>query len=132
MTTANSAIKYYPTLREAYVTDFEDHDFIAEILEYEDPTQPVYVDADGVLRFVEDPATVLLMDDLNMLDLNQLYLNWHHKLGAGKVTYKNDPRYRTLMQRIGYSVYGYWEITRWEANNPNYELYVDPNRELDV
>lgn len=128
----NTAPKYYPTLREAYLSDFSECDYIAEILEYENPTTPVYLNTNGRLYFVEDPATEMLRTDLGFFDLNQLHERWFDKFAGGDLFYKNDPRYRTIMQRIGYSVYGYWEITRWEANNPHYELYVDPNRDSDV
>jgi len=67
---------------------------------------------DGILRWVVDPA-------FKNIDLNKATANFINR----GIT-KNDEEWRDLYRKIGYSLYGYWEIFYWEANNPDAEEYI--------
>ena len=70
-----------------------------------------------VFRWEKDP-TIDMLYDLGMIDLNKLF----SVMGRRG---KNDPRVRDLYRRMGYSVYGYWEIFHWEVNNPYADEYEE-------
>lgn len=55
-------------------------------------------------------------------DLNKKWAEWT-KLGLTK----NSEEVRDYYRSIGYSLYGYWEIFYWEANNPDANIY-NPNK----
>lgn len=50
---------------------------------------------------------------VNTIGLNNIIL-----LFAQLGITKNSEIYRKLYRDIGYSIFGYWEIFYWEANNP--------------
>lgn len=81
----------------------------AEVLEREELGHELCVDEHGTIRWVANPEKEQeIMDEFGAVDLNHLFMK-----GANK----NDPRIRELYKHIGYSLYGFWEVFYWEANN---------------
>lgn len=81
------------------------------ILNREKHNHPL-IKVDGVIRWKHDP----LINYLKKMNNNKIYtlnLNNLFALGASK----NDPMVRELYRKIGYSLYGYWEVFYWCVNN---------------
>ena len=76
----------------------------------------IYEDDKGVLRWKENPSVNKLLSKISLNDLCPLL----SILGYGK----NSEVYRKLYRDMGYSLFGYWEIFYWEANNENASEYV--------
>lgn len=75
-------------------------------------------DKNGTLRWKENPDVNRFLKNISLNDLCRL-LNC---LGYNK----NSEVYRKLYRDMGYSLFGYWEIFFWEANNEDASEYV-PN-----
>ncbi len=75
-------------------------------------------DANGRLRWVEDKKTRDLADLIGINEIVRLF----YALGYDK----NSEVYRKFYRNLGYSLYGYWEIFYWEANNEDAHLYNPP------
>ncbi|WP_070786776.1 hypothetical protein [Flavobacterium crassostreae] len=70
----------------------------------------------GVLRWKENATVNKLTEKMSLNDLLPLLT----ELGYDK----NSELYRKLYRDMGYSLFGYWEIFYWEANNEDASLYV--------
>lgn len=101
----------YITKEEVIETD----SLYKEIFKRENPDHPIIKDNYGVLRWKKDPMVEMLFE-YKALDLNALFIN-----GASK----NDPRVRELYRKMGYSLFGYWEVFHWEMNNPEADQYKE-------
>ena len=86
-----------------------------DICDREHHDHPIYKDENGTPRWKPDPAVQVLFD-YNAVDLNAFFNN-----GADK----NDPRVREMYRKMGYSLYGYWELFHWTANNPAADEYEE-------
>jgi hypothetical protein len=75
-------------------------------------------DDNGTLRWKENPTVSHYLKNISLNDLCPLLMT----LGYGK----NSEVYRKLYRDMGYSLFGYWEIFFWEANNEDASEYV-PN-----
>jgi len=73
-------------------------------------------DKNGTLRWKRDESVDKALDRLSLNDLVVLF----HTLGWDK----NSEQYREMYRKMGYSLYGYWEIFHWEMNNEDHEEYV--------
>lgn len=74
------------------------------------------VDDRGILKWVRNPEVGNFVD--NVASLNEL-IPLFISMGFDK----NSEPYRKLYRDIGYSLWGYWEIFYWEANNENADEY---------
>ena len=87
----------------------------AEVLEREELGHELYVSDHGTIRWVANPEKEQeIMNEFGARDLNDLFMK-----GADK----NDPRIRELYKHIGYSLFGFWEVFYWEANNERTHQY---------
>ena len=77
------------------------------------------VKENGVLRWKQNPQVNKIIDE--KIDLNELWKLFYF-LGYGK----NSEVVRKLYRDMGYSLFGYWEVFYWEANNDIADEYV-PN-----
>lgn len=94
-------------------------DLYREILDLETHHYHVIVkDESGPLRWKENKDITHFLEKISLNDLCQML----SILGYGK----NSEVYRKLYRDMGYSLYGYWEIFYWEANNPSASKYVPP------
>lgn len=97
-------------------------DVVREVLEIETHhDHKIIRDEDGRLRWQEDHniSELIGRDRLNLNDLVPLL----HLLGHGK----NSETMRRMYRCMGYSLFGYWEIFHWEANNAIAHEY-EPNK----
>lgn len=96
-------------------------DTYREILDVETHHGHVIIkDEHGTLRWKENPDVRKLLKNISLNDLCPLLCC----LGYDK----NSEVYRQLYRDMGYSLFGYWEIFYWEANNPeasNYKPFPD-------
>ena len=90
--------------------------YCKEILDKETHHNHLIVeDANGVLRWKENPVVNLYLSKISLNDLLPLLM----QLGFDK----NSEVYRKLYRDMGYSLYGYWEIFYFSSNNPNKKKY---------
>lgn len=75
----------------------------------------VIEDANGTLRWKEDPTVNEILDRVNLNDLWMLFY------GMGLT--KNSEEVRKLYRDMGYSLSGYWEIFYWDMNNEDARKY---------
>jgi hypothetical protein len=89
-----------------------------EIFSREKHDHRIYMDEHGVLRWEGDPIIEMISPagEFDCLSLNTMFMN-----GASK----NDPRVRELYRKLGYSLFGYWEVFHWDVNNPQAEEYKE-------
>lgn len=81
---------------------------------------PVIMGPDGRPRWKANPEVRRLIDEeLNLNDLWKLFFNLEYD--------KNSEIVRKLYREMGYSLFGYWEVFFWEANNPDAHKYK-PNK----
>jgi len=73
-------------------------------------------DEHGTLRWRPNPSVRLMID--TKINLNDLIILMN-ELGYGK----NSEVYRALYRNMGYSLFRYWEVFYWEANNPQASEY---------
>lgn len=94
-----------------------------ELKEYFKNASPDYAEVlekDGHDHELEMTGTVVRWkakpDDhpCHSVDLNEYCIAMATKYGPN---YRNNLEYRQLYRDIGYSLFGYWEIFFWEANN---------------
>ena len=79
-------------------------------------------DERGTLRWKENPGVRKMVDEkMNLNDIWRLFFS----LGITK----NSEIIRKLYRDMGYSLYGYWEVFYWEANNDDAADYV-PSAEV--
>jgi hypothetical protein len=110
-----------------------DIDYLNEVFAVEDHDHPIIVtpsDRGRSYRWQSDP----LIDEMfnrGMIDLNTIMsgqsnaaVGIHPKVKPTRII-KNDPLIRELYRRLGYSLFGYWEVFYWEVNNDNADKYVD-------
>jgi hypothetical protein len=71
----------------------------------------------GVHRWEADP-TIDMLYEMGAIDLNKLHLALAQKYGR---EYKKNELLRDFYRRMGYSIFGYWEVFHWEVNNPTAE-----------
>lgn len=105
-----------------------------EVLETESHhNHAIFRDAHGTIRWAENPQVSKMVDQIGMNEIIMLL----HSLGYDR----NSELYRRIYRNIGYSLYGYWEVFYWEANNPeagNYRpgagkiAFREVDRENDV
>jgi len=76
-------------------------------------------DEQGTLRWKENADVRRYLEKISLNDLCPLL----HCLGYDK----NSEVYRQLYRDMGYSLFGYWEIFYWEANNDEADKYK-PNK----
>lgn len=101
--------------REEVLANDEDN-FYADILKYEAHHNHAIIQTDkGVWRWKENPGVRDLLEKINLNDLVPLL----YMLGYDK----NSEVYRNLYRCMGYSLYGYWEVFYWEANNEDADAY---------
>lgn len=94
-------------------------DTYREILDVETHHDHVIIkDEQGILRWKENVRVNALVDKIGLNDL----VVFLHYLGYGK----NSEVYRKMYRDMGYSLYGYWEIFYWEANNEEAADYKPP------
>lgn len=72
-------------------------------------------DKEGVLRWKKNKAIAKYLKKISLNDLCPLL----RALGYGK----NSEVYRQLYRDMGYSLFGYWEIFYWKANNEEAKNY---------
>lgn len=87
----------------------------AEILKKERHNHPIVRGNDNRLYWQENPEVIQARKNLNLNDIILLFL----ALGYDK----NSEIYRQLYRDSGYSLFGYWEVFYWEANNPKAKKY---------
>lgn len=75
-------------------------------------------DEHGTLRWKKNLDVDYLLQNISLNDLCPLL----QVLGYGK----NSEVYRHLYRSMGYSLFGYWEVFYWEANNPDADSYSPP------
>lgn len=76
----------------------------------------IYEDENGTLRWKEDNAVIKMVDKIGLNDIYQLF----YSLGLNK----NSELIRKMYRDMGYSLFGYWEIFYWKANNDIADDYV--------
>ena len=91
----------------------EKGDIFAEMQDELLSTNHIIVEERDSLRWKEDKDFTSANPDLN--DLVEKMIN------AGLT--KNDEEWRDVYRKMGYSLYGYWEVFYWEANNEDAEEY---------
>ncbi len=69
----------------------------------------------GTLRWKQNQDVCMLLESISLNDLCPLLCC----LGYDK----NSEVYRKLYRDMGYSLFGYWEVFYWEANNPKARYY---------
>ena len=69
----------------------------------------IFQDENNLLRWTPNPRVQEYLKNISLNDLCPLL--W--SLGYGK----NSEVYRKLYRDMGYSLWGYWEVFYWEANN---------------
>ena len=93
-----------------------DIDWINEMLETESHhDHEILETSNGILRWKENPVINFLVDNY---DLNDIVCKLFNKGYT-----KNSELYRKLYRDMGYSLYGYWEVFYWDANNVDAENY---------
>ena len=98
-------------------------DTYREILDVEvHHNHPIIEDDHGTLRWEANPSVRNFIDTHNLNDIIIML----RVLGYDK----NSEIYRKLYRDMGYSLYGYWEIFYWEANNDAADKYV-PKKEVE-
>lgn len=75
----------------------------------------IICDSNGTYRWKENDTVRKIIDRTNLNDIIVLL----HCLGHDK----NSETYRKMYRDMGYSLYGYWEIFYWEANNDAADEY---------
>lgn len=94
-------------------------DTYREILDVETHhNHEIIKDKNGTLRWKENPDVNHFLKNISLNDLCPLL----DCLGYSK----NSEVYRKLYRDMGYSLFGYWEIFFWEANNEDASEYI-PN-----
>lgn len=86
-----------------------------ETLDLKSPTISVYTGI-SVERRKEDNAVRKMVDKIGLNEIYQLF----DSLGLNK----NSELIRKMYRDMGYSLFGYWEIFYWEANNDIADEYV--------
>jgi len=79
------------------------------------------VEVNGVLRWKADPFIAQLTVDC---DLNYICIGFYENGNN-----KNTESYRELYRKMGFSLFGYWEVFYWEMNNEIAEEYNPPVKE---
>lgn len=93
-----------------------------EILDVETHHDHIIIeDEHGTLRWKEDPKLRNLVDHIGV---NEIWHLFHH-IGLDK----NDEPVRKMYRDMGYSLFGYWEVFYWEANNDRASEYM-PSRHI--
>jgi len=72
----------------------------------------------GTMCWKKNPDVEMFLKNISLNDLCPLL----QVLGYDK----NSEVYRNLYRSMGYSLFGYWEVFYWEANNPDANLYSPP------
>jgi len=72
-------------------------------------------DENGTYRWKRDDSVRKMVDKIGLNDIFQLF----DALGLTK----NSELMRKMYRDMGYSLYGYWEIFYWYANNPDANKY---------
>jgi hypothetical protein len=92
-------------------------DWIQDILNKEiHHNHTIIKDEHGTFRWEGDKDIRRLTDKMNLNDIIEMFI----RLGYDK----NSEIYRELYRNMGVSLYLYWEVFYWEANNPEAELYL--------
>lgn len=107
-------------IRECIANNPEDYDTYQDVLEMDGANHELYMKGD-VIRWKTDPIVEMLYRDLEIIDLNALMIGLIRKYGEG---YKNDHRLRKFYRGLGYSLFGYWEIFFWDANNDEADEWI--------
>ena len=69
----------------------------------------IIMDEGGIIRWKEKPVVREMVDAIGLNEIIvRLNINGFDK---------NSEIYRKIYRGLGYSLYGYWEIFYWEANN---------------
>lgn len=89
-----------------------------KILKSEPHDHEIIEDEIGVIRWRQNDTVRFLFDN-KLLDLTNSVMHLY-EMGHDK----NSEIFRKLYRDLGYSLYGYWEIFYWEANNPIALKYV--------
>ncbi len=76
----------------------------------------IYKDNNGTIRWQENKEVVKWVNKIGMNEVMRLF----DALGLNK----NSELVRKLYRDIGYSLFGYWEVFYWGANNDIAEDYV--------
>lgn len=87
-----------------------------EILRREKHFHPIIVNEHGTYRWLanEQRAREMMKEYFNAHDYNTMFFNGAHP---------NDPIVREIYRHSGYSIFGYWEVFYWEANNEEADEY---------
>ena len=94
-------------------------DWLIELLKTETHHDHEIIMVGGSYRWKEDKLTAILTD---YIGLNELINQFIFKENFNK----NSEIWRELYRKIGYSLYGYWEVFYWEMNNEECENYKQP------
>lgn len=109
------------TVKREDITD----EIYREILDVETHhNHEIIEDENGTLRWKESPTVEYYLERISLNDLCPLL----DTLGYGK----NSEVYRKLYRDMGYSLFGYWEIFYWDANNENASKYRIPYDSCDT
>lgn len=93
----------------------------AYVLEHEaHHDHELITDEHGTVRWKADPVVRWLIDNVDLNDIvMKLYSQGYDK---------NSEMHRKMYRQMGYSLFGYWEIFYWHANNEDEPNYVaDPD-----
>ena len=85
--------------------NLEPDSYIFPMLKELNNTPHKIISVNGSLRWEEDTS-------LGNIDLNQITSDFYES-----DIDKNNEIWRNLYRRLGYSLYGYWEVFYWDANN---------------
>jgi hypothetical protein len=101
------------------------HDWIQDIFNKESHhNHAVIRDENGVFRWEGDRNIDSLTERMSLNNILEMFL----RLGYDK----NSEIYRELYRNMGVSLYLYWEVFYWEANNPDAEKYRPIDSPLDI
>lgn len=106
------------------------------VVERKDITEAVYVeifqaethhdhellqDEEGIYRWKENKSVRKLVTEMNLNQIMSLF----RELGLDK----NSEIIRKMYRDMGYSLFGYWEIFYWTANNEIADQYKAPEKD---
>lgn len=94
---------YIPELKHILEIEKHDHEIVVQ---------------KNTFRWRQNDSIRFLFDN-KLLDLTNVVMHLY-EMGHDK----NSEIFRKLYRDLGYSLYGYWEVFYWEANNEDASKYV--------
>jgi len=105
-----------PEITKTEVIDLiKDDEYLSDLIPEIENTDHQIEKVEGILRWKPDPA--LNPEGLNLNDVCEYFVR--------KGITKNDEKWRDYYRRLGYSLFGYWEVFYWDLNNEEADQY-DP------